>query len=232
MARKILASTGLTSSLAAYLGTPIAMTVKLYMATGDNGLCWLRIFRGKTTVPYDYTQYACSTTKTKSWSNLLAHARLPAATSLNTYTSAVPQFDSWSTQTAYHASSFGEFWCNGDTASDTTAGTWPPYITNNSDVQYTGVNAINGAAETFRARCAELALWSSDLDAERDRTALVDGFSPLLVRPVGLQSYWPLGGAYGDQDRDRVGDLHLTPIGSPTWDEHPRTIYPCECLCC
>lgn len=80
---------------------------------------------------------------------------------------------------------------------------------------------------------AECAVWDAQV-SEGNRVELAV-FSALLVRPRDLRHYWPLGGAMGDQDQDRVGDAHLTPqgvTGMPTWNNgHPKTIYPCECLC-
>jgi hypothetical protein len=81
-------------------------------------------------------------------------------------------------------------------------------------------------------RLAEAGIWNISKTVDDD-VATGQGYCNLLVRPCGLLSYWPLGGAYGNQDKDRVGHAHMTPVGSPTWtNNHPKTIYPCECMCC
>lgn len=62
--------------------------------------------------------------------------------------------------------------------------------------------------------------------------SLAAGFSPLLF-PLGLISYWPLGGIYGvnktneaNGDLDIVGGFHLDPNNTPSFTDHPAIIYP------
>ena len=97
----------------------------------------------------------------------------------------------------------------------------------------TGCGSILYAGTRYygAGRVAESAVWASALSTQ-DGVALSLGFSPLLVSPVALKAYWPLGGAFADDNRDVVGPYSMTAYGSPTSAEHPRTIYPCECQCC
>ena len=55
---------------------------------------------------------------------------------------------------------------------------------------------------------------------------LAAGFSPLMVRPESLIGYWPLGGAYSNDNMDIIGGNTLTTNGGPTVETHPRIIYP------
>lgn len=95
-----------------------------------------------------------------------------------------------------------------------------------------GAHGQPGVTFFGKGQFSENAIWSAMLTADQ-HFALGANFCSMLVSPPTLKAYWPLGGAYGNQDRDRVADAHMTPISSPTWtDNHPKTIYPCECLCC
>lgn len=71
---------------------------------------------------------------------------------------------------------------------------------------------------------AECALYSAALtDAEVGSLAL--GYSPLLIRPQSLVSYWHLFGN-ASPETDRVGGFAMTLFNSPTKASHPRVIYP------
>lgn len=108
----------------------------------------------------------------------------------------------------------------------TYIGAWYTYATSGVD-----------SAGLFNGQIAYAAVWSVALtDSEvASLGSLVNsapcGFHPLLVRPASLLSCWPLGGAHGNSDADRVGAASLTPVGSPTWYESPKAIYPCDCCC-
>ena len=67
---------------------------------------------------------------------------------------------------------------------------------------------------------AEAAVWDVAL-TDAEVAMLAQGVSPLLVRPAHLVAYWPL---IRDEDQDRVGGYHLTPVNSPTVANHPTTV--------
>lgn len=95
-----------------------------------------------------------------------------------------------------------------------------------------GSVVYNGTRYYGGGRSAEAAVWTIALAAQ-DGLAVSNGYSPILVRPVSLKAYWPLGGPMGIHDRDVItGAYSMTPANSPTWADHPPTIYPCECMCC
>ena len=91
---------------------------------------------------------------------------------------------------------------------------------------YTGAGGSLDTAAFFDGRVCEAGIWNAALD-DAEIAALADGYSPLLIRPASLVAYWPLGGRYGQSDRDRWRNGHdLTANNSPTWTDHPRIIYP------
>lgn len=76
-------------------------------------------------------------------------------------------------------------------------------------------------ARYFEGYLAEAATWDVVL-SDDDAAILADGVSPLLVRPDGLRTYWPLIRA----THDVVGATALTAYNSPTVTTHPRVAYP------
>jgi len=78
----------------------------------------------------------------------------------------------------------------------------------------------------FAGYAAEAAVWKVALNAS-EIAQLAAGHSPLLVRPGDLIAYWPLGGPFGNDDRDHLAGLYdLTPFNSPGWTDHPSINYP------
>lgn len=74
----------------------------------------------------------------------------------------------------------------------------------------------------------DLSGWPGSTDSERADSfeasalpGLSAGYLPLFF-PLGLVAYWPLGGYYdaNDGDHDIVGGLDLTPVNSPTTEDH------------
>ena len=94
-----------------------------------------------------------------------------------------------------------------------------------------GVEQLSTTYFPWQGRIADVGLYAAVL-TDQDVVALNAGWCPLLVSPSALRSYWPLGGAMGNSDADRVGPATMTPVGSPTWGDHPKTIYPCDAQCC
>ena len=97
-----------------------------------------------------------------------------------------------------------------------------------SDEFYIGTGIQSGTNLTGRSwegGIAEVAAYAAQLSAG-EITALAAGFSPLMVRPSALVGYWPLGGAYSNDNMDIVGGNTLTTNGGPTAETHPRIIYP------
>jgi len=82
-----------------------------------------------------------------------------------------------------------------------------------------------GKTAFVNGRVAEVAMWDVAL-TDGEAEALAQGVCPLFIRPANLIAYWPLGGIYGENDKDRVGGYHMTAYNTPTWDDHPRIIYP------
>jgi hypothetical protein len=77
----------------------------------------------------------------------------------------------------------------------------------------------------WKGGIAEAAAYSVVLTAG-EIAMLAAGFSPLMVRPESLIGYWPLGGAYSNDNMDIVGGNTLTTNGGPIAEPHPRIIYP------
>ena len=104
--------------------------------------------------------------------------------------------------------------------------------TNTADpsVDFTSVGSLlrSTAASFWQGDIAEVGIWNVAL-TNSEVVTLASGFSPLLVRPQALVSYWPLfgrAGAAGDEE-DWAGGLTLTQTSSPALADHPnRIIYP------
>ena len=68
---------------------------------------------------------------------------------------------------------------------------------------------------------AEAAIYNVVL-SDSEIAALASGFSPLLIRPQSIVAYWPLV----RNDNDLVGTWNLTAFNTPSFSDHPGTIYP------
>lgn len=87
------------------------------------------------------------------------------------------------------------------------------------------VGRIPSIPTYYNGEIAEIGIWSINLDAS-EVSALAKAYIPPFVRPSSLLRYYPLGGHYGQSDLDRwKNSYNLTANGSPTWTDHPRTIY-------
>ena len=71
---------------------------------------------------------------------------------------------------------------------------------------------------------AEAAVWNVALTSA-EVSVLSKGYSPLLVRPQSIVSYWPLIGRTSPEI-DLVGGYGMTLVNAPTTAAHPRIIYP------
>ena len=69
---------------------------------------------------------------------------------------------------------------------------------------------------------AEIAIYS-DVLTDADILSMSKGFSPLLIRPDILTSYWK---NVRDETTPYFGEYALTLVGSPTISVHPSVIYP------
>lgn len=99
---------------------------------------------------------------------------------------------------------------------------------NISGASRTSIGLLDRAAPFgyFPGRIAELGIWSAALNAAEFK-ALSNGTTPPQIRATSLAGYWPLGGRYGQSDRDRWRNGYdMTAQNSPTWADHPRIIYP------
>ena len=74
---------------------------------------------------------------------------------------------------------------------------------------------------------AECAIYSSEWSVG-DHIAFTRGLrTPDQISRDSLLGYWPLGGRYGQSDRDRSRNGYdMTAYNSPTWVDHPRVVYP------
>ena len=81
------------------------------------------------------------------------------------------------------------------------------------------------SGKPWKGGIAEAAAYSVALTSG-EIAMLAAGFSPLMVRPESLIGYWPLGGAYSNDNMDVVGGNTLTTTGGPIAEPHPRIIYP------
>jgi len=87
----------------------------------------------------------------------------------------------------------------------------------------TGISGSQDSTPGFywSGNIAEFAIWNVAL-TDVEVAILAKGYSPLLVRPQNLVSYWPLV----RDSRDIVGNYNLTAYNSPTVVSHPRVFYP------
>ncbi len=94
--------------------------------------------------------------------------------------------------------------------------------TNNFGDHQLNFMSRNSASLFAEGKLAEVALYDSGL-ATDEAISLSKGFSPLLVKPESIVSYWPL---VRDMVTDIVGGNNLTPSGSPPVDDHIGVVYP------
>lgn len=94
-------------------------------------------------------------------------------------------------------------------------------------VNYFSVGYMYGYnGQYFSGQVAELGVWNCALDLY-DTLALNSGVSPLLVRPASLIAYYPFGGAFPQNGNSFFKNAYnLTASGSPTYVDHPNTVYP------
>lgn len=95
----------------------------------------------------------------------------------------------------------------------------------NINATYIGVQRYNGALSSF-ANGAKFGwgLWNVDL-TDQEVALLAKGYSPLMVRPNNLVSYWPFGADL--PTRDWVGPAHLINVGTtPSLDRPSKFILP------
>ena len=144
---------------------------------------------------------------------------LAAPASTNTYTQ-----DVWGTLVGREYSATAhEAILNGDLASKGTDAT--NLSPDGADRMAIGRAADSSPSSYFSGAICEVALWNRALSDE-EVTAYAAGFSPLFF-PAGLQCYWPLGGLYGNHDRDIWGGYDMAAHNTPSWTDHPGgLIYP------
>lgn len=89
-----------------------------------------------------------------------------------------------------------------------------------------GALMANGTAYGATCRIAEAAFWSAALTAA-EVASLAQGVCPLDIRPASLVAYYPCGGHYGRNSKDRWKNKYdMTDTNSPTYTDHARVIYP------
>lgn len=96
-------------------------------------------------------------------------------------------------------------------------------------VSLTGIGSFARHGSRFYGACemAECAIYSSQWSAG-DHIAFGRGRrTPDQISRNTLLGYWPLGGRYGQSDRDRWRSAYdMTAYNTPTWTDHPRIVYP------
>lgn len=107
-------------------------------------------------------------------------------------------------------------------------------VTNTTSLTPTGIDTTGVGAgyygggrdgDNFDGSIAEMGVWNVAL-TDDDVAALGKGVSPLLVRPDGLQAYWPFYGR-DSPEIDLCGRIPLTVSGAVA-GEHVRIFYPSE----
>jgi hypothetical protein len=139
-----------------------------------------------------------------------------SATTSSTYT-----VDTWQHGCAvFTSNSSRTIYLNG--GNDNTNATAQDSITPNRTS--IGVKLGPAAVRYWSGSIAEAAIWNAALTAE-EVAVLGSGYSPLLIRPQSLVSYWPLmGRIIGEQDI--ISKNTLTLQNSPATSEHVPIIYP------
>lgn len=230
MARRFYYS-GLQIAVLGCTEATVTWHVRLRVPTGQSGSTYAYSQRwGRVIDPKDSQWQFATAYKAKSWI-VQANNQRASTTTINSVVNAsgTPTFDSWLSVVGGFSLLSGH--CQLNASGVGTATGLPAARSSNYEDPHIGIFSGSAGVASGSGDCAGVGVWSTVL-ADQDCLSLYLGFCELLVCLKHLVMYWPLGGAYGNQDRDRVGNAHLNPIGSPTWTEHPKTIYPCECLCC
>lgn len=155
---------------------------------------------------------------------------------------------SWSTTTLFAYSCLSADWASG-TVGGFSTGTWhhiggvwdgdasrTAYLNGTAGTTNTTSRAITSATDTvigayysagsatnFMASSGcEFAIWDVALTAA-EMTSLSKGFSPLLIRPANLVSYWPTYGRVSSE-MDIVGGLTMTLTGGDANVDHPKVL--------
>lgn len=99
-------------------------------------------------------------------------------------------------------------------------------------VNLSGIGRVRSGGVYYYRRfyAADVVIYSAKL-VDQDSQSLTNRFSPLLVRPQSIASYYPFGGAFALDTRDYVSGKNMTAYNTPGTTTHPRTIYPCDCCC-
>lgn len=146
----------------------------------------------------------------------------------NTFKSATITSPSLSTGTWYHFA--GVF--NGSTSRKAYLNGGTPV--ENTDSLSTPTTLRTGALAAYKdsaavwanGAIAEIGIYDAALTAD-EVSALASGYSPLMVRPKALRSYYPMDCRGGDASNevDWVGGYALTQVSSPYKSDSPRIIY-------
>lgn len=98
---------------------------------------------------------------------------------------------------------------------------------------YTIVGGLRRSGTTgllFDGAAAEVAVYKGVALGQADAEAFQDGYSPELIQPGYLWTYWRLGGFGPEDATDKMGRYDLTEANSPTYVDHPPVIYPSPAL--
>ncbi len=97
----------------------------------------------------------------------------------------------------------------------------------------THITMIGGATNSFDVRCcawdgliAEASVYTTELNT-KEISALSQRFSPHLVHPQNLVSYWEIFGQLSPEP-DFVGHHDATLVNSPALRPHPHMLYPTQ----
>ncbi len=122
----------------------------------------------------------------------------------------------------YSSGTSAAIYLNASKATGTSAGASAP-LSSRAEIARGG--PVYGAgANQFDGRIAEAGVWNVAL-TDDDVASLAKGFSPMLVRPEGLQNYWDLMGK-NSPEIDRFGAADMTLNNAPTAGDHPPIITP------
>lgn len=110
----------------------------------------------------------------------------------------------------------------GSKNTNTVSVTFPTGI----DTASIGMLRDSSPSSPFNGMLAEVSIWNIDL-TDAEVTILALGYSPLLVRPQNLITYWPIIGRTSPEI-DIVGGFDLTLNNAPAVAEHPRVSYPTQ----
>lgn len=150
-------------------------------------------------------------------------------------TTASPTQNAWNHVAGLQASGDARVFLNGGNKGTSSA--FNPAFPTMTHVSVGRLNFSGGTIQYWDGRIAEAAIYdlssySGATDSDKLTTfetqvlpMLAAGYSPLCF-PKGLAAYYPLGGLFGRNDRDHWRNgYNLTAGNSPTWADHPRTLY-------